>query len=366
MKILLIGDCSGVHSTLARGLRSLGHEVCVASDGGGWKNYPRDISLTRTLKGFWGGLECMLKTLMNLPRMRGYDVVQIIHCPFLRLKAERTLPVYRFLRKFNKKIFMGAFGTDHYYVKTCLESETYRYSDFRIGNKPLNFTYNTEDIEECMHGGTVQANQEIASTCNGIIACLWEYYAAYQPHFPDKTTFIPLPFDTDKVSDRRVRKAGDKVNFFIGVQSDRDQVKGTDVMYPVMKKIEQNYPERCTIKKVSDLPYMEYQQEMAEADVLVDQLYSYTPAMNALLAMSKGIVVVGGGEEENYDILNEEKLRPIINVCPSEDDVYNKLESLIINKENISRLSDESISYVEKHHDYKKVARQYLDFWASR
>ena len=39
MKILLIGDCSGVHSTLARGLRSLGHEVCVASDGGGWQNY---------------------------------------------------------------------------------------------------------------------------------------------------------------------------------------------------------------------------------------------------------------------------------------------------------------------------------------
>ena len=29
MKILLIGEYSNVHNTLARGLRELGHEVCV-------------------------------------------------------------------------------------------------------------------------------------------------------------------------------------------------------------------------------------------------------------------------------------------------------------------------------------------------
>ena len=34
-----------------------------------------------------------------------------------------------------------------------------------------------------------------------------------------------------------------------------------------------------------------------DADVLVDQLYSYTPAMNALAAMARGTVVIGGGEE---------------------------------------------------------------------
>ena len=47
MKILLIGEYSRAHLTLAEGLRSLGHEVLTASDGDGFKNYPRDIDLSR-------------------------------------------------------------------------------------------------------------------------------------------------------------------------------------------------------------------------------------------------------------------------------------------------------------------------------
>ena len=45
MKILLLGEYSNVHATLAEGLRMLGHDVTVASNGDFWKNYPRDISL---------------------------------------------------------------------------------------------------------------------------------------------------------------------------------------------------------------------------------------------------------------------------------------------------------------------------------
>ena len=38
---------------------------------------------------------------------------------------------------------------------------------------------------------------------------------------------------------------------------------------------------------------------------MLDQLYSYSPGLNALYAMSKGIVVVGGAEEEHYNLLGE-------------------------------------------------------------
>ena len=47
MKILLIGEYSNVHWTLSQGLRALGHEVTVLSDGDSWKNYPRDLDLKR-------------------------------------------------------------------------------------------------------------------------------------------------------------------------------------------------------------------------------------------------------------------------------------------------------------------------------
>lgn len=364
MRILLIGDYGGLHSTLASGLRVLGHEVCVVSDGNGWKNYPRDISFTREKNDLPHGLLCMGRIVGNLPKLRGYDIVQTTHCPFIPLRSERNIPLYRYLRRNNGKIFMGAFGTDHYYVKACLQSDTYRYSDFKVGNRKLDIKANEADIKECLEGKTVEANKEIASTCNGIIACLWEYYAAYKPYFPEKTGFIPLPFNTGSV-ESRIRQVPDTVNFFVGIQRARHEIKGTDVMLRILKDLSVRYPDICRITTVCDVPYQQYIHTMDNADVMLDQLYSYTPAMNALLAMAKGIVVCGGGEQENYDIIAEQELRPIINLYPSEDDIRNKLEELILHKERIPELSAQSIEYVHRHHDHIKVAQQYLDFWAS-
>lgn len=362
MKILLIGEFSGLHWNLAKGLRAFGHEVCLASDGSGWQGFPRDISLTRKSNSFVDGLFYLLQIGKNIHRFKGYDVVQIIHPRFLLLRAERTLPIYRYLRQHNKRVFLGAFGTDYYYVKACLETDTFRYSDFKVGRRELNIKANEADIYESLYGGSARANQEIAQTCNGIIACLWEYYVSYTPCFPEKTTFIPLPIDTSEISSR-VREVPEKINFFIGIQSARNEIKGTDVMYPVLRQVQQKYPDRCFITEAVDVPYVQYQERMNTADVQIDQLYSYTPSINSLLAMGKGIVVVGGGEEENYAILSEEKLRPIINVYPSSEDVFHQLEQLVLYKERIPELSAQSIEYVKKHHDHVKVAQQYVAFW---
>ena len=88
MRILLIGEYSNVHWTLAEGLRSLGHKVCVVSNGDFWKNYRRNISLVRR-EGKIGGILYLLKTYLTLPLLRNYDVVQIINPMFLEVKAER-------------------------------------------------------------------------------------------------------------------------------------------------------------------------------------------------------------------------------------------------------------------------------------
>ena len=53
MRILLLGEYSNVHATLAKGLRELGHEVTVASSGDSWKGYERDIDL-----GDWAVCGC--------------------------------------------------------------------------------------------------------------------------------------------------------------------------------------------------------------------------------------------------------------------------------------------------------------------
>ena len=103
MKILLLGEYSNVHATLAKGLKTLGHEVVVASNGDFWKNYPRDIDLARR-NGKLGGLALLAKIGCLLPAWRGYDVVQIINPLFVELKAERIFPIWRYLRRNNKKM----------------------------------------------------------------------------------------------------------------------------------------------------------------------------------------------------------------------------------------------------------------------
>lgn len=48
MKILLLGEASNLHWTLAEGLRTLGHDVTVVSNGSGFMDNRRDIDLRRT------------------------------------------------------------------------------------------------------------------------------------------------------------------------------------------------------------------------------------------------------------------------------------------------------------------------------
>lgn len=362
MKILLLGDYSNVHATLAEGLRLLGHVVTVASDGDGWKNYPRDVDLRRKGHGFWNGVKYMLYLLWVFRQFRGYDVVHLINPIFLPLKAERIWPFYHYLRKNNKSVFLGAYGMDYYWVKAGMDCETFRYSDFNIGGVVRESRENSIWIKDWLKGPKGALNRYIASDCDGIVAGLYEYYASYVSSFSGKLIFIPFPIHVDKYLLKVPNQSG-KLKFFIGIQRERNAYKGTDIMYNALKRVEQKYPEKCEICKVESVPFSEYIQLMRGCDVILDQLYSYTPAMNALEAMAQGLVVVGGGEPENYDILGETELKPIVNVEPNEESVYNALCELVEKADKIALYSLNSRLYVKYHHDYVKVAQQYLDFW---
>lgn len=363
MKILLLGEYSNVHWTLAEGLRALGHQVCVVSHGDFWKNYQRDISLVRPTQSRWDGLRYLAKLLMTLPKLRGYDVVQLINPCFLELKAERLLPIYKYLRRHNAKVFLGGYGMDYYWVHTCRTTQTFRYSDFNFGTTLRDSADIRHELSDWIDTPKSRLNQYIAADCDGIPTGLYEYYACYQPHFPEKTAFIPFPINLERLSRKKPRGEAAPVKFFIGIQRARSEYKGTDIMLRALERLHKAYPDRCEIVKAESVPYNEYQHMMDTSDVILDQLYSYTPAMNALLAMGKGLIVVGGGEPENYDILHETELRPIINVLPDEADVYRQLEQLVLHPQRIAQLSADSRKYVERHHNHVKVAAQYVEFW---
>lgn len=366
MKILLIGDYSNVHATLAQALKKYGHQVVLVSDGDGWKDYPRDIDIKRPGYGRWESLRYLIYLRRIWKQLRGYDVVQIINPVFLPLRAERIWPFYQMLRKNNKKVFMAAFGMDYYWVKAGLDCTTFRYSDFNIGNEVrTDISENELFIRDWLNGPKGKLNLRIEQDCDGIVAGLYEYYASYSQYSPhrNKLTFIPFPVVPDK---RITTPTSNKVRFFIGVQRKRSAYKGTDIMLKALQRIEKEFSDSVEVQYAENVPFLEYRKMMLSSDVILDQLYSYTPAMNALEAMAHGLIVVGGGEPENYAILNEQDLHPIINVEPNEESVYSALRQLAQHPEYILSRKIDSLTYVKKHHDALKVAQMYVDWWNSK
>ena len=361
MKVLLIGEYSNVHATLAEGLRTLGHQVMVLSDGDGWKSYHRDIDVSRST-GVLGGIHLMARLYALLPKMRDFDVVQLINPLFFELKAERLFFFYDYLRRHNKKVYLGGFGMDWYWVHTCTYDKPLRYSDFNIGSAIRTDAEAERYQNDWLGTAKERLNKHIAQDCDGIITGLYEYHVCYHRYFPEKTRFIPYPIRMQQtLSIDRIKN--DKILIFIGINRERSVYKGTDIMLRAAEDLLRKHPDKMQLIKAESVPFADYQKMMDGSDVILDQLYSYTPSMNSLLAMSKGIICIGGGEPENYEIIHETELRPIINVEPTYESVYHELEQLVLHPERIPDLKRQSMEYACKHHDYLNVARQYVDFW---
>ena len=137
-------------------------------------------------------------------------------------------------------------------------------------------------------------------------------------------------------------------------------------MLKAAQAIAQKYHDQVELRVAEGVPFAEYVEMMNGSDAILDQLYSYTPSMNPLEAMARGIICIGGGEPENYEIIHEEHLRPIINVLPYYESVYQALEHLVLHPELIPLLKRQSIEYISKHHDYIKVAKRYEAFYQEK
>ena len=78
LRILLMGDASNYHSALATGLKRIGHDVVLASDGSFWMDTDRDIDLSRPLPGKLGGLALWFTLRGHFRQLfSGFDVVSL-------------------------------------------------------------------------------------------------------------------------------------------------------------------------------------------------------------------------------------------------------------------------------------------------
>ncbi len=360
LKILLLGEFSGLHANLAKGLKNMGHQVVVVSNGDGWKDYPRDINLY--FPGKYRKLRLLIAILKSLPKLVSYDVVQFVNPNFLDATPLPNRLIFEYVKMFNKNIFLGANGNDYYYIN-CGLNGGYKKSIFNF-NHLLKEDYMERYIKVPLSKFYKKYNQKLARTAKGITACCAEYEIAYKEYFKEKTTFIPLPIDTSKNDFcNSIHGNAEKVVFFMGHYKDRRVLKGTDVMEEVLVELKKRHPEKVEIHIVDSIPYEEYQYLLNNAHVLVDQLYSYGYGMNGVLGLSKGLIVAGGADDYLYEIMNEQKNKPLVYLPIDKQEMLHVLELLITDKDGLTERAKNSRQFALEHHDYRIVAQRYLQFW---
>lgn len=369
MKILFAGDASNLHNCLAQQLRQMGHEAVVASDGSRWMDTRRDIDLSRR-DGMLGTLRYLYDIKRALPKMTGYDIVEIASPIFLRLKPHRIAKVFDFLKANNRRVVLSALATDKVYYDACHDGHTFRYSDYMLGDQPSPYVHSSEYVLQQQDNWKApfmsEHSRHILDGIDGAVACLYEYYVAYRPVLGDRVAYAGIPIDLEALPFRPLDKSPDKLRLFIGIQRDRHIIKGTDRLLAAMKRVHDRYPGLTELDVVENLPYDEYTRRMRQSHVIVDQLYSYTPATNALIGMAQGLVAVSGAEPEFYDLIGETFNKPVINVSPLvEGDIDRNLSWLVENRDKMPQMARDSRAFVEKHNAAPVVAQRYLDFWSS-
>lgn len=395
MKILLIGEASFLHNTLKKGLVERGHRVLTMSDGNGWHDAPRDIDLRRD--GRWGklgGLRVVWQLLRHLPQLCGNDVVQIHNYQFVPLMYRWNTLLLRFLKLTNRRVVKGCFGDDPQIFRRQAQGVP-AYSDTYWSGQLQNAELHRDRIAEVIEHGAEASWRKTTHMADALVACLYEYWLDYnEPPYAAKLHYIPLPMECEEMvrwcDGEMVKCVGNDapspshsndsqlptnlttsppyhLTILIGLQPKRDFMKGAMKIAAFVEEVARRHPGKVQIKYVEGVPYDEYMHLLAEADVLVDQLYSYTPSMNSLAAMARGTVVIGGGEEEYYEFIGEKTLRPIINVRPDVPDEENiaTIERALFTDGMLERMAQESIQFVHKYHDYRLVAKQYEQLYYS-
>lgn len=364
MKILLVGDASNYHSCLGDALRRLGHDVTVASAGSRWMRTRRDIDFGRPLPGKLGGALLSVKIDMMAGRMKGFDVVQIHNPIFVDLRPHRVRPIFDRLKRDNGAVYLTALGTDVPYYEMCIADDCplryndvydhkagiYRIADTNWLNKPL-----------------VDFNRYVYDNIAGAVTALYEYDLSVRRVLPrEKIAYGGIPVDMQAVGPVTPIPHGDKVTLFLGRHRGRLAEKGTDRLERAARVVVARHPDLCRLDIVENLPYAEYVRRLRSADIVLDQLYSYTPATNALLGMAMGQAVVSGGEPEFYDFIGERELRPVINAVPDDEALVAALEEAVSDREALARRGRDGRAFVGKHNNSLVVARRFVDFWENQ
>jgi len=350
MNILLFGEYSGLHNNLKIGLEKLGHTVKIASSGDGFKALSSDISLGSPSPKLYGKIDRLITPYLKINDLKGFDIIQFINSnPLTVCKANKYF--YKRIFSFSGKKYLLACGDDPVFYQNLDKFRYHPYSSIENDGISHIPTYNKTYLD--IHNTFIER-------VDGIIPVMFEYAIGYKDYPKVKST-VPLPIDTENITcvDNSM---GAKVHFFHGLN--RPFFKGTPIITSALNRLQSNYPNDVKVTIAGNMSQKDYLSALDSANVVLDQCKGYSYGMNALYSLAKGKVVMSGSEPEALKELGISKDNcPIINIQPDADQIYEQLTILLEKRKIIKDIGNESRKFVEKYHDSKVIAEQYIEIW---
>jgi glycosyltransferase involved in cell wall biosynthesis len=192
---------------------------------------------------------------------------------------------------------------------------------------------------------------------NGYIPIWYEYAEPFRNH-PKTLKTIRIPINAAKF-EYTPNIVKDKIVFFHGRPS-RPGAKGTAYIEEAFKRMKNRYGDIAEFHVAGGLPFKEYMSLVARTNVILDDTNSYSIAMNGLFSLAQGKIVLGGAEREGNEELGLMD-NPVINIVPDVNQICEAIEFLIKNKDTFVELGKKGREFVERNHDFKEIARLYVN-----
>ena len=377
MKVLFLGEFSGVFNELIPALREQKVETYLISDGDCFKGYKADFNVKYCKRknsfpfGIFNrfiavvGLSGIKDFVVMWPKLKkkliGYEIVQLNNdYPFFYFGWAIILYVIHYIvRHNNAKIFLSAYGDD--YVINCYECRNY-IGQFRNQSVLQKKAYL---VKQFFKRAVISRYvlEHVTAICPGT----YHYKQAYANNIKTCGKIFPFAIGRDKIGVPLQITSEEPIVIFHGWQTGREATKGNDVFDRVIRKVVNKYgSSKIKYIIVKNIPFEEYCTLFLSAHIFIDQLYAVDKGMNGLLGMAAGKVVFSGFMPEalaEYRYYEDN----IIGIRAYNDETYlfDKFCELIENPSLMEEISKNAIDFVLHNHLSTVVAQQYIDLWSS-
>jgi len=349
MKILLLGEYSGLHKYLKSGVQQNGHQCIIATYGDGWKKILGDISFNSRFSGILGKIDRRLKPFQYINLLTGHDIVQFMATEIFDPRFGINQMLINYIIRHNIKSVLMSAGCSPLFWKNIQSSG--------LTDHPCEscMKYDLKKLCPLSSKKKLRWNEIMAKKVDAIIPCLFSYEYIYHGYHHLQSS-IPIPIDLSEIS-YQPNLVTKKINFLHGIN--RPGFKGSMIILSALEEMKKKYPNDIEVKVVKQLPLKEYLKILNRTHILIDQTYGYGLGLNSLQTMALGKVLM-----TNFDRRLYPNDLPVIQIKPFVENIKKQISYIIENKNQIENMGYQSRQYVQEYHDCKKVASQYIRIWS--